>query len=165
MSQADEILADDPVLRVLHERHPEVDLVILPPVSQPPADEPRLTLGEARRLQEVVETVLGDLGARLGPFALEPTISWRQSSQSLRHQVTGRALLAARQPTATMRRLGDTLLNLGWVAGPVAGPTPRLQARRDGVRLAVTAQAGGVRILAESEPRALAAEAAAEVLA
>ena len=165
MSQPVEILTDDPFFRVLRERHPEVDLVILPPVAPPAPDEPRLDLVEARRLQDEVEGVLDDLGARLGPYALEPTVTWRQSSQSLRHQLTGRALLASRRPVDTLRRLGDTLLNLGWSAGPVDGPAPRIEAARGDVRLVVTAQPGGVRLVATSEPRALSAEAAEEVLA
>lgn len=164
MAHVDDPLAGDPFFRVLNERHPEVDLVILPQVTVPAPDEPRVDPATARTQEEVISSVLDDLGARLGPYAVEPRVSWRQASQSVRHQATGRAVLATREPVPTLRRLGDTLFNLGWSAGPVPGGSPRLEATRDGVRLTATAMPGGIRVHAEGEPLVLSDEAAAELL-
>ena len=124
----------DPMLRVVRERHPEVDIVVLPqPVPVPAIPE----LGRAQReaFAADLETLLDDLLARL-PGAGQVkrdgrwhTDEWDQTWYECVAVVGG---LAVGDNIDLLRSTGNALVGLGWQARPVPGDRPRLVARRRG---------------------------------
>ncbi len=129
----------DPLFRELRQRHPEVDIVLLP--QQAPAAEPRVpAAGQAQRgaLAESLERHLDDLVARL---SREPawtaeqragrwiTDEWGHVCFETAIEVTG---LTPGDNIALLRATGNALTGLGWQAQPVPGDRPRITARRRG---------------------------------
>lgn len=128
-AQPDPTLAD-PMLRVLRQRHPEVDIVVLPQ----PAPVPELPeLGPAQReafavdLERLLDDLLGRLpGARsVRRDGRWHTDEWDQSWYECVAVVDG-------DNVALLRSTGNALVGLGWQARPVPGDRPRLVARRRG---------------------------------
>jgi hypothetical protein len=124
----------DPMLRVVRERHPEVDIVVLPQ----PLPVPRLPeLGPAQReaFAADLDRLLDDLLSRLpGTGSVERdgrwhTDEWDQSWYECVAVVGG---LADGDNITLLRATGNALIGLGWQARPVPGDRPRLVARRRG---------------------------------
>ena len=123
------------MLRVLRERHPEVDVVVLPqPVPAPVAPE----LADDRRdaVAAEVERLLGDLLGRVSDGSHPVTRDGRwhtdEWDQSWYEAVAVVGDLAAGDNVALLRSAGTSLVGLGWQARPVPGDRPRLVARRRG---------------------------------
>ena len=129
----------DPMLRELRQRHPEVDLVVLPQPT--PAAEPDVDPldGEQRNaLANDIERLVDDLIARLSRepawtdaqrFGQWRTDPWGHVSYDTAAEVVG---LADGANIALLRAAGHTLVGLGWEAVPVPGDRPRIAARRQG---------------------------------
>ena len=124
----------DPMLRVLRERHPEVDVVVLP--QSVPASQ--LTeLGPAQREQFAadLERLLDDLLGRLpGAGSVRRDGRWHTDEWDATWYecvaVVGGLTEGAN--ITLLRSTGNALVGLGWQARPVPGDRPRLVARRRG---------------------------------
>lgn len=133
----------DPMLRVLRERHPEVDIVLLPgPAARP--DVPTLAAAERDALAHSTEVLVDDVLAHL---SREPAWTgsaregrWRNDSQGLtRYEVV--VVVSGLEEGANidlLRATGAAMLGLGWQARPIPGNRPRLAARRAGVSATAT---------------------------
>ena len=125
---------DDPMLRVLRERHPEVDVVVLPQ----PAPVPELPeLGHAQRAPFAadLERLLDDLLGRLpGAASVSRDGRWHTDEwdQSWYECVAVAGGLTEGDNVRLLRSTGNALVGLGWQARPVPGDRPRLVARRRG---------------------------------
>lgn len=127
----------DPMLRVLHERHPEVDIVVLPqPVTAPVAPEvdalecDALALALARSLDELLARVAPDPGttptARDGRWRHDEFgLTWFESTAVVGPLDRGGNV-------AMLRATAQALIGLGWQARPVPGDRPRIVGRRRG---------------------------------
>ena len=124
----------DPMLRVLRQRHPEVDIVVLPqpvPVPQLPELGPAQREAFATDLERLLDDLLGRLRCpgsvrRDGRWH---TDEWEQSWYECVAVVGG---LADGDNITLLRSTGNALVGLGWQARPVPGDRPRLEARRRG---------------------------------
>jgi len=129
----------DPLFRELRQRHPEVDIVLLPP--QVPLAEPRVPAADAAQrgaLADSLDRHVDDLVARL---SREPawtaehragrwiTDEWGHTCYETAVEVTE---LADGGNIALLRATGNALVGLGWKARPVPGDRPRITARRRG---------------------------------
>ena len=128
---------DDPMLRVLRERHPQVDVVVLPqPV--PTRVAPELAADQRDALAADLERALDDLADRLGADAALRSVQrdhrWQDDEWGHTWYETVAVVgdLADGDNVALLRTTGRALVDLGWQAGPVPGPRPRLVARRRG---------------------------------
>ncbi len=133
-TQPDPALSD-PMLRVLRERHPEVDIVVLPqPVPAPVA--PELASDQRDALASDVERLVDDLLVRLAPGdrALAREGRWHTDEwdQSWYESVAVVGDLAVGENMTFLRSTGNALVGLGWQVRPVPGDRPRLVARRRG---------------------------------
>lgn len=125
---------NDPMLRVLRERHPEVDIVVLPQTA--PVAAPALDLDQREALAADTERLADDLLGRLpaGDHSLARegrwhTDEWDQSWYECVAVVGG---LDVGENVTLLRSTGNALVGLGWRARPVPGDRPRLLARRRG---------------------------------
>ncbi|MCF6379191.1 hypothetical protein L2K70_16385 [Nocardioides KLBMP 9356] len=127
--------ADDPMLRVLRERHPEVDIVVLPQNAPAPV-APVLTADERDALAVGVERLLDDLLARLALGDRTATREGRwhtdEWDQTWYEAVAVVEDLGRGENVTLLRSTGNALVGLGWQARPVPGDRPRLVARRRG---------------------------------
>lgn len=129
----------DPMFRELRQRHPEVDIVLLPP--QAPVAEPPVPAADADQrgaLADSLERHVDDLVARL---SREPawtaeqragrwiTDEWGCTCYETAVEVTG---LTGGDNITLLRATGNALVGLGWQARPVPGDRPRITARRRG---------------------------------
>lgn len=126
---------DDPMLRVLRERHPEVDVVVLPQTAPAPV-LPELGADERDALAAGVERLADDLLARL-PLGDRPVTRggrWHTDEwdQTWYEGVAVVGDLATGDNVALLRATGNALVGLGWQARPVPGERPRLEGRRRG---------------------------------
>lgn len=125
----------DPMLRVLRERHPEVDIVVLPqpaPVPQLPELGPAQRQAFAADLERLLDDLLGRLPAGTGSVRRDGrwhTDEWDQSWYECVAVVGG---LAEGDNMVLLRSTGNALVGLGWQARPVPGDRPRLVGRRRG---------------------------------
>lgn len=133
----------DPMLRVLRERHPNVDVVLLPGPAEPVGHgAPLATATDLAALAGETEALMDALVARLARHAAWPDdvqreSRWRRergpvpsSRFAHREAVLVAGGLADGDNVALLRAAGNALLGLGWRARPVAGAAPRLVARR-----------------------------------
>ncbi|GAA1933185.1 hypothetical protein [Nocardioides hwasunensis] len=131
-------VADDPMLRVLRERHPEVDVVVLPQ-RRPVAEAPEVDPVRRDALAADLELALDDLLTRLAPDAARHDVAredgrwhtdeWDQNWYECAAVVGG---LDVGENVALLRETGRSLVELGWRARPVPGDRPRLVARARG---------------------------------
>ena len=140
MTEPEDALAQAPLLRVVHERHPDVDVVVLPPeASAPePADAPVPVTDAALDAERSrVEAVLAGLLAAAAAARAEdsvPRTTWRSAPRS--HVVpVGEARLpidGAAAGVAIGRALSARLRADGWDGRlDRAGVTPLLLAALD----------------------------------
>lgn len=127
---------DDPMLRVLRERHPEVDVVVLPQHAPSPV-APVLDAEDRDVLAADADRALDDLLARLarvpgGRVQREGGWHTDEWGQSWYECVAVVDQLAEGANIALLRSTGHALVGLGWQARPVPGDRPRLVARRRG---------------------------------
>jgi hypothetical protein len=137
-------LQADPMLRVLRERHPEVDIVVLPQGS-PPRQAPEVDAPGRDALAGDLERRLDDLLERLGSDAPLRSVQrdhrWHTDEwdQTWYEAVAVVDDLAQGENVALLRATGQGLVDLAWRARPVPGDRPRLVARRpDGSEAAAT---------------------------
>lgn len=141
-SAPDPALAD-PMLRVLRERHPEVDIVVLPQTAPAPR-APDLTSAQRGALAGDVERSLDDLLDRLATHPAAGQVrrdaTWRSDEwdQTWYDCVAVVGPLGAGDNLALLRAAGRALVGLGWRARPVPGDRPRLEARRGGLSATAT---------------------------
>jgi hypothetical protein len=126
---------DDPMLRVLRERHPEVDIVVLPqnapvPVVPELAADGRdaFAAGAERLVDDVIARL--DLGGRTA--ARDGRWHTDEWGQSWYEAVAVVGDLGRGDNVALLRSTGNALVGLGWQARPVPGDRPRLVGRRRG---------------------------------
>jgi hypothetical protein len=123
-------LSLDPLFRVLRERHPDVDLVILPPATPAPVDEDPVVRSRARDLVAAVGATVDEVLARTG---IQPTARvefWSSNGRDGSRSRIARAgvlELAAGSPGPLLEQVGDALLALGWDARPYADGSRRLR--------------------------------------
>ncbi|MBS2938557.1 hypothetical protein KDN32_12475 [Nocardioides sp. J2M5] len=125
----------DPMLRVLRERHPEVDVVVLPRNEPAPA-VPTLDAGARDTLAADVEASLDGLLARVvtvaAPIGRDGGWHTDEWGQQWYESVAVVGPLEEGLNVALLRATGHVLVGLGWQARPVPGSRPRLEARRRG---------------------------------
>lgn len=140
---AADIVANDPFWSVVRDRHPEVDIVVLPPDDAPdltPApDATPVHTGAARA---DFEADVADLWDRLGQPADRPQVRWIVAPNRGAVALEGRLTAEDVDPDeahATLRRAAERLADAGWhVLVPPDG-LPRVsagQARSTGRRTA-----------------------------
>lgn len=130
MSEADPI-ATDPFFKVLRERHPDVDIVLLPALEPRAADVDAWT-DDPRIVEERSAQLLGEVIHAMGVEAAPGPPVWRDHPEAPQRYVRFETSWAATPPVPELRRLGTTLLELGWDAEPVATERPTLRATRAG---------------------------------
>jgi hypothetical protein len=124
----------DPMLRVLRERHPEVDIVVLPqpaPVPQVPELGPAQREAFAADLERLLDDLLGRL-PHAGSTRRDGRWHTDEWDQSWYECVSVVGDLAEGDNITLLRSTGNALVGLGWQARPVPGDRPRLVARRRG---------------------------------
>ena len=125
--------AADPFFRVLRERHPDVDVVLLPPTRPRPADpdawdgDPEVVADDALEALRVVGVALGTdlpVGVRF----------WKHHDEAAQQHLTvATSVPAPGREVVELRRVGQALLDLGWQARPLERqrpPEPRGPPRR-----------------------------------
>jgi hypothetical protein len=143
----------DPMMRALRERHPDVDIVLLPPV--PPLDEPPATPAQCRSRMQHADRVLATLTERL---AVEPTARtdywWGQDHPEVRRWVTSASWGETGEEGAVplLRRLADTLVHLGWEPRPAADGSPRVRGEAGPFELVAEATTDAVSVTITSDP-------------
>lgn len=123
----------DPMLRVLRERHPEVDIVVLPQTA-PVRQAPTLSLQQRADLAGDLDRSLDEL---LGRVVTDPAVqitreaTWHSDEwdQTWLECVAVLGPLEQGANISLLRATGNALLGLGWQARPVPGDRPRLAAR------------------------------------
>lgn len=125
----------DPMLRVLRERHPEVDVVVLPQNAPAPV-VPDLAVDGREGLAADAGRLVDDLVTRLDLGERTATRDGRwhtdEWDQSWYEAVAVVGDLDTGENIALLRSTGNALVGLGWQARPVPGDRPRLVARRRG---------------------------------
>jgi hypothetical protein len=157
-------LRADPMLRVLRERHPEVDIVVLPqgvPARRAPEVDPSERDDLAGDLERALDDLLDRLGADAPLRSVQRAQRWQTDEwdQTWCEAVAVVDDLADGENVALLRVTGQALVDLGWQARPVPGDRPRLVARRrDGAEasaavrptaLVVTLRTAKVRVVEE----------------
>ena len=145
--------AADPFFRVLRERHPDVDVVLLPPV-RPRAADPDAWTGDPEAVVEDAVEALHVVGVALG-VDLPPGVRfWKHHEEAAQQHLTlATSFVAPGREVPELRRLGQALVGLGWDAVPLEREDrPTLEAHRDGHRLVAFAVEGGVDLVLTSRP-------------
>jgi hypothetical protein len=154
--------ATDPFFRVLRERHPDVDVVLLPPTRPRPAD-PDAWTGDPEAVAADALEALRVLGVSLGTDLPDGVRFWKHHEEAAQqHLVVVTSFPAPGQEVPGLRRVGQALLDLGWQSRPLEREErPTLEALRDGHRLVAHVVEGGVDLALTSRPVADAAFAEA----
>ena len=164
------IVAADPMMGVLRQRHPDVDIVLLPTPAVPGSVAPGATTNggsvatpdDLARLARETEDLLDALAARLSQHPAWPDHAkrearWRHEGVAGEHAgfahreailvVDG---LAEGDNIALLRAVGNTFLSVGWQASPVPGGRPRLVARRGSVTGSAMVREGSLQLTISS---------------
>lgn len=146
---------DDPFFSELRRKHPDVDVVLLPPVDPAPPAQPPATTGQAVATRRHALAVLDALWTRVG-LTLDPPAEawWQQANPHLyrfvvKNAVTG--LDAGTGPEVT-GRLARALLDLGWEPQPSPADQPALLARVGSLDVSVTGFDTAVSVEITSDP-------------
>jgi hypothetical protein len=151
----------DPFFGVLRRRHPDVDLVMLPPLSAEPPAGAAAFPARARAVEQHAVRALEALWDRLGVRPVGVSAHWWAQARTGTHRHVVRATvtgLSADDTTPLLRDLGDALLALGWDARPAGGARPRIVARVAGLVLTAVAEDTSVPVEVVSSPLVLTAE-------
>lgn len=145
--------AADPFFRVLRERHPDVDVVLLPATRPRPAD-PGAWTGDPQAVAEHALEALRVLGVALGVDLPDGVRFWDHHEEAAQQHLTvTTSFPAPGQEVPQLRRLGTALVDLGWDARPLERQQrPTLEALRDGHRLVAHVVEGGVDLVLTSRP-------------
>lgn len=145
--------ASDPFFRVLRERHPDVDVVLLPPIVPRPADADAWD-GDPEVVADDALEALRMLGVALGTDLPAGVRFWKHHDEAAQQHLTvTTSFPAPGREVADLRRVGQALLDLGWQARPLAREErPTLEARRDGHRLVAHVVEGGIDLVLTSRP-------------
>lgn len=156
----------DPMMHELRERHPDVDIVLLPPVA--PLTEPSATRAQCLARMQHAGRVLDTVSDRLDR---EPTARtdywWSQQHPEVRRWVTaaGYGDLGDEGAVPFLRRLADTLVHLGWDPRPAADGSPRVRGLAGPFELVARAAGDTVSVTITSDPLHVPAELHAELQA
>jgi hypothetical protein len=131
---------DDPMLKVVRERHPEVDIVVLPqpaPPAAPEAGPDRLEALAAdvdRSFAELLDRVVPDPAPSGKAVGTTVGVRWHEDEWGLTWYEASAVVgpLTRGDNVALLRATGAALVELGWRARPVPGDRPRLEGRRRG---------------------------------
>ena len=145
--------AADPFFRVLRERHPDVDVVLLPPIL-PRAADADAWHGDPEAVADDALEALRTLGVALGTDLPAGVRFWKHHDEAAQQHLTVvTSFPAPGREVADLRRMGQVLLDLGWLAVPLERQDrPTLEARRDGHRLVAHVVEGGVDVVLTSRP-------------
>ena len=161
-----QVIDDDPMMRVLHERHPDVDIVMLSaplPVTVPPPMLPDSDAEERLELEEEIDALVALIESRLACHTAWPNGVSHQAHWQYGDRVGGRQrsvrrevviVANSRAPGDTVRLLRavtDVLIDLGWQVCPMPGHLPRLSAQRDSFTATVMAHHDSLRVSLSSE--------------
>lgn len=162
MRRADNsVLGDEPFFRVLRERHPDVDLVILPPIDAPPPDQELASVGDVFAVAEAARAALDRLFAGVEQAPAARHEAWRfENSAAVRTFVIRASLRGLPDGAAVplLREMGDTLLAQGWDARAVEGAAAEILASDGRHLLDVEVVAGSIDLRMESVSIAAAPE-------
>ncbi|WP_107705882.1 hypothetical protein [Nocardioides allogilvus] len=149
----EDLVAADPMMRTLRERHPDVNIVLLPPV-EPILDRPSATPAQCRALQQHADTVLATLSRDVGHEpATRVDYWWSQSHPEVRRWVTAASYTDLGDGALPiLRSLGNLLVRLGWEPRPAADGSPRLRGVAGPFELIASAVGDAVSINITSEP-------------
>jgi hypothetical protein len=140
---------DDPFFAVVRRRHPDVDLVVLPPEA--PDEEPVETVDDATvdRATELVEAFADGLWVAVAPRSqTEPGASLRYGDRESEVQAVARVVDRRDDGYAVLVRLRHELELRGWTIRRPPGALERLTASLDGGRLMASyAEETGVVVL------------------
>ncbi len=154
----------DPMMRELRERHPDVDIVLLPPVQ--PLDEPAAAPAQCRSRMAHADKVLSTLSERLDR---DPTARadywWGQDHPEVRRWVTAASYgdLGDEGGIPVLRRLANTLVHLGWEPRPAADGSPRVRGVAGPFELIAEATADAVSVTITSDALHVPADLHAEL--
>lgn len=149
----EDLVAADPMMRTLRERHPDVNIVLLPPV-EPITDRPSATPAQCRALQQHADTVLATVsrGAEREP-STRVDYWWSQNHPEVRRWVTAASYADLGDGAVPMlRSVGNLLVRLGWEPRPAADGSPRLRGVAGPFELVASAVGDTVSITLTSDP-------------
>lgn len=133
-------LAREPLFRALHERHPDVDIVVLPPVSTAPPSV-SATPEEAAEVARTGDRLLDALLAVADRPEPSRTADWTRGNSAHWHRLVLRSSLRDLTAPGEVEEVLSELTNLvgsgNWT--PVADSRADLAARADGFLLEVDA--------------------------
>ena len=150
----EDLVAADPMMRIVHERHPDVNIVLLPAV-EPITDQPSATPAQCRAIQKHADTVLATLSLDAGH---EPSTRvdywWSQSHPEVRRWVTAASYadLGDGGAIRLLKDLGNVLARLGWDPRPAADGSPRIRGVAGPFELIASAERGVVSVNLTSDP-------------
>jgi hypothetical protein len=161
---------DDPFFAAIRRRHPDVDLVVLPP--DPPAEDPLAPVDDADvvRAVELVGRAAAELWAAVAPLTqADPETRLRYADRESDVCVVAQVAEKRSDGYALLVRLRHELEERGWDVLRPPGPDgalERLAAERDGGRLVASyAEASGAVLLSiSSAPLPVGVERARELV-
>jgi len=140
---------DDPFFAAVRRRHPDVDLVLLPPT--PPDHEPVETVDDATldRATELVEAFADGLWVAVAPLSeAEPEAALRYGDRESEVRAVARVVDRREDGYALLVRLRHELELRGWTVRRPVGGLERLTASLDDGRLVASyAEETGVVVL------------------
>lgn len=118
------VLGGEPFFRILHERHPDVDLVILPPTDSPDPDQSLASADEVRQTATAARSAFDRVLAAAGhPDPASRHESWRFDDSRVIRTFVSRATIWSladhEAAISLLRDIGDALLAQGWDARAV----------------------------------------------
>lgn len=164
MDPEDPVTAD-PMMQIVRERHPDVNIVLLPPV-EPILDRPSATPAQCRALQRHADTVLATISLNVEHEpATRVDYWWSQSHPEVRRWVTAAsyAELGDDGAVALLRELGNLLVRLGWEPRPAADGSPRIRGVAGPFELIASAESDVVSVNITSDPLYVPADLYAEL--
>lgn len=156
----EEPAAADPMMRVVRERHPDVNIVLLPPV-EPILDQPSATPAQCRAVQKHADTVLATLSLNV---EREPSTRvdywWSQSHPEVRRWVTAASFTDLGDDGAIplLKSVGNLLARLGWEPRPAADGSPKIRGVAGPFELIAIADGDLVSVNLTSDPLYIPAE-------
>lgn len=166
MATEDEPLATAPLLRTFHERHPHVDLVVLPPVGTEPPQDP-LGVAEAAAVAAASGTVFDDVIEASGQSPEVRTEIWAPGRSVGWHRLvlrtSLRGLVAEGEAAHLLSVVASHLGVTGW--SRVEGSSADLAVIKGIMRLEVDAFPESLDLCLSTEPVPVSAQVLAELRA